>query len=267
MSTVKFRHELSRTEYGPKGKSVTKENIINGDKGLSFRFLKKDDTNFYKIELKQDGDKYVGTEKNGDKSEPKPVSFSESELKKLLSSNKNLIFVKEYLENNKSSSKTSKSKQSGGVKDQCGGSKLNSLEKEPQEKSKMSSNMSGGEKKSSKKASKKKSKKSSKKKSKKMTGGAKKSSKKASKKKSKKSSKKKSKKMTGGAKKSSKKTSKKSSKKTSKKSSKKTSKKSSKKKSKKMSGGAKKSSKKSKKMPIDCEKSAKKGSKKSSKKY
>jgi len=237
MSTVKFRHELSRTEYGPKGKRVTKENIINGDKGLSFRYLKKEDNDFYKIELKQDGDKYVGTEKNGDKSEPKPMSLSESDFKKLVSSNKYLNFLKEYLENNKSSSKSSKSKQSGGVKDQCGGSKLNSLEKdhdkkEPCGKSNMSSNMSGGEKKSSKKASKKKSKKSSKKKSKKMTGGAKKSSKK-----------------------------------TSKKSSKKTSKKSSKKKSKKMSGGAKKSSKKSKKMPIDCEKSAKKGSKKSSKKY
>ena len=191
MSTVKFRHELSRMRQGSKGKSITKENIIDGDKGLSFRFLKKEDTSFYKIELKQDGDKYVGTEKNGDKSEPKPVSFSESELKKLLSSNKNLIFVKEYLENNKSSSKSSKSKQSGGVKEQCGGSKLNSLEKdhdkkEPEkkepEKPKMSSNMSGGEKKSSKKSSKKKSKKSSKKKSKKMTGGAKKSSKKRTKK-------------------------------------------------------------------------------------
>ena len=234
MSTVKFRHELSRMRQGSKGKSITKENIIDGDKGLSFRFLKKEDTSFYKIELKQDGDKYVGTEKNGDKSEPKPVSFSESELKKLLSSNKNLIFVKEYLENNKSSSKSSKSKQSGGEKDQCGGSKLNSLEKDNDkkvhdkkdpEKPKMPCNMSGGEKKASKKASKK----SSKKKSKKMTGGAKKSSKKSSKKKSKKSSKKKSKKMTGGAKKSSKK--------------------------------------RTKKMSSDCMKSAKKGSKKSSKKY
>ena len=191
MSTVKFRHELSRMRQGSKGKSIIKENIIDGDKGLSFRFLKKEDNDFYKIELKQDGDKYVGTEKNGDKNEPKPVSFSESDLKKLLSSNKNLIFVKEYLENNKSSSKSSKSKQSGGVKEQCGGSKLNSLEKDHDKKDpdkkdsgkpNIPCNMSGGEKKSSKKSSKKKSKKSSKKKSKKMTGGAKKSSKKRTKK-------------------------------------------------------------------------------------
>ena len=50
MSTVKFRHEHNES-YVLKGvKHTVKESIIDGDKGLSFMFLRKiGEDDFYKV--------------------------------------------------------------------------------------------------------------------------------------------------------------------------------------------------------------------------
>ena len=190
-STVTFRYDMSRTEDGPKSKRLIKENITDGEKGLSIMFLKKEGDDFYKIYVKENKDskEYVGTEKKDEVE--KDVSMSESEFNKMVNANKHLNFVKEYMENVKSGNK---------------GKQSSSLEKKSEKSSSKKTNSKktkGGAKKPSKKVSKKVSKKSSKKKSKKLSGGAKKSSKKATKKTSKKVTKKKSKKMSGGGKKTS----------------------------------------------------------------
>ena len=174
MSTVTFRHE-NKKEYKLKGvKHLIKESIIDGEKGMSFVFTKKEGDAFHRIFVKEiSKDKYELKEKKDDKETVKEIDTTE--LKKMLK-DKDLEFVKSYVEKEKGTYKGKTTGQSAGAK------------KSSKKASKKSSKKAS--KKSSKKASKKSSKKSS------MKGGAKKSSKKASKKSSKKSS------MKGGAKKS-----------------------------------------------------------------
>ena len=277
MSTVTFRHENQKS-FKQKGvKHLIKESIIDGEKGLSFVFTKKSGDKFTRIHVKETSkDNFEVKEKIDEKETTKEIDMPE--LKKMLKSNKDLDFVKNYVDSERGSYKGKSSNKRGGGVSNHGESGL--LLDTPPDSGSGSGLLldtptgtglqvqSGGKKKASKKASKKSSKKSS------MKGGAvgkKKASKKASKKSSKKASKKSS--MKGGAvgkKKASKKASKKSSKKLSmkggavekKKASKKASKKSSKKSSKKggaiehqssQSGGKKKASKKASK------KSSKKG--------
>ena len=187
MSGPVFRHEYQRKTNNKGVHELIKEGLMDGEKGLSFVLTKKVGDKFHRINVSEtDTDKFQVKEKIDEKETTKEIDMAE--LKKMIKSNKDLAFVKNYIENERSNFK-------GGAK----------------KSSKKASKK--GSKKSSKKASKKSSKKGSKKGSKKssMNGGAKKSSKKRSKKSS----------MNGGAKKSSKKASKKSSKKASKKGSKK----------------------------------------------
>lgn len=179
MSTVTFRHESSRMEEGSKGKHLVKENITDGEKGLSIMFLKKDGEDFYKIYLKEDKEsgKYIGDETKGDVK--KDMNISESEFKKMVNANKNLNFVKEYLENTKG--KKSSSSEKKATKKITGGEKKaskKSSKKKTEKKTEVSNKMSGGSKKSTKKSTKKTTKKKS--------GSNKKASKKVTKKKSKK---------------------------------------------------------------------------------
>ena len=126
MSTVTFRHENNKS-YKLKGvKHTVKESLIDGEKGLSFMFLKKvGEGDFYKVyaqENKETG-KYTVKEKKGEKEET--MELSEAEVKKMVKANKDLDFVKEYMEKLRG---TYKGKQTGGNSDQCGGGKLQSLD-------------------------------------------------------------------------------------------------------------------------------------------
>ena len=174
-STVFYRHENNKSIVKAGKKHVENESIIDGTKGLSFKYVQvlHSDDKVYKIHAKQleSGDYEVSETKGkaSEKNAEDKKTMSESDLIKLIGKNKKLDFITSYL--TKERKKVLKEK--------------------------------GGARKGSKKTSKKKSKKSSKKKSKR-------ASKKTTKKKSKKTSKKKSKKTS---KKSSKKTSKKNSKK------------------------------------------------------
>jgi len=99
MSTVTFRHENNKS-YKLKGvKHTVKESLIDGEKGLSFMFLKKvGEGDFYKVyaqENKETG-KYTVKEKKGEKEET--MELSEAEVKKMVKANKDLDFVKEYME-------------------------------------------------------------------------------------------------------------------------------------------------------------------------
>ena len=69
MSTVVFRHEYSN-KYKEKGVSNTiKENLIDGEKGLSIMFLHKEgEKKFYKVYIKETSkDKFDVEEKKDDK--------------------------------------------------------------------------------------------------------------------------------------------------------------------------------------------------------
>ena len=159
MSGPVFRHEYQRKTNNKGVHELLKEGLMDGEKGLSFVLTKKVGDKFHRINVSEtDKDKFQVKEKIDENETTKDIDMAE--LKKMIKSNKDLTFVKNYIENERTNFQ-------GGA---------------PKKSSKKAS------KKSSKKASKKSSKKSS------MKGGAKKSSKKASKKSSKKASKKSSKK-------------------------------------------------------------------------
>jgi len=205
MSSIVYRHENNKSFKDKKGvKHLVKESIIDGEKGLSFVLTVKEGDNFHRIHVKEVGkDKFELKEKVNDKETSKELDMKE--LNNMIKSNKDLAFVKDYVEN-------VRGKQKGGAVnlEQCGGAKKKSkkskkLMMDSTDPEDVDLDLIGGGKKKSKKGSKKSSKKRS------MKGGSKKTSKKGSKKGSKKSSKKRS--MKGGSKKTSKKGSKKGSKK------------------------------------------------------
>ena len=101
MSTITFRHESSRMEEDSKGKHLVKENITDGEKGLSIMFLKKEAGDFYKFYIKENKEtgKYEGTEKKGE--DEKEITMSSADLKKYVSANKYLHFAKDYMDNPK----------------------------------------------------------------------------------------------------------------------------------------------------------------------
>ena len=96
MSTVTFRHERNES-YKLKGvKHTVKESIIDGEKGLSFMFLKKvgeDEKDFYKLyaQEKEGGKFMVQEKKDGKESESE---MSEADVKKMLKGNKDFDFVR-----------------------------------------------------------------------------------------------------------------------------------------------------------------------------
>ena len=160
---VEFRHERNMTQGSGDKKNTVKEMILDGDEGLSFRYLTKDAKNFHMISGKEtEPGKFLVRNKKDEKEDEKTVD--EKELTAMIKSIKGLAFLADYMKDRKKMFK-----QKGGA----------------------ISYMTGGAKKPNKKANKKASKKASKKSSEKASKKAsKKSSKKASKKASKKSSKK-----------------------------------------------------------------------------
>ena len=181
MSTVTYRHENNYSYKKGGVKHVVKEEIIDGEKGLSFHYLSKaGDDKFHSITVRQfpGEDKYSVRQKMGDKTDDSEMNMAE--LEKMIKKMKELKFVEDFLPK-RGTFKGRKGSKKGSRKASKKGSRKS---------------IKGGAKKSSKKSSKKGSKKSSKKGSRKsMKGGAKKGSKKGSKKASKKSSKKSSRKV------------------------------------------------------------------------
>ena len=98
MSSVLYRHENNKSMIKDGKKIVIKESIIDGNKGLSFLFLEKEGDEFYRIiARKLDNGEFEIKEKKKDNEEKK--NLKESEVMKMLSSNKKLKFVLDYLNN------------------------------------------------------------------------------------------------------------------------------------------------------------------------
>ena len=135
MSSVTYRKENSRS-FKLKGvKHLVKESIIDGEKGLSFMLTTKEGEKFYRIFVKEtEKDKFHVKEKVDEKETEKDIDMAE--VKKMLKSNKDLCFVKAYVENERGNYK--------------GGAKKSSRKKSSVKKSSV-------KKSSKKKASKKKS--------------------------------------------------------------------------------------------------------------
>merc|ERR1711903_184849 len=92
---VVFRHENNQ-KYTVKGVSTTvKESIIDGDLGMSFKYLKKVGDEFYRIQGKFENGKYQVSIKKGDDESTQEVD--EKSLLAMLKKQKELAFVLEYL--------------------------------------------------------------------------------------------------------------------------------------------------------------------------
>jgi hypothetical protein len=103
MSTVIFRHEHNSTFKDKNGHNHTiKETLIDGQKGLSFSFLKKDgDKGFYRIKVIEDEanpGSFSVSEKKGEKVTDSVIQMAD--VTKLLKSD-DLKFVRDYIKNDR----------------------------------------------------------------------------------------------------------------------------------------------------------------------
>jgi hypothetical protein len=98
MSTIVFRRERNDT-YKLNGiKHVLKEDIIDGEKGLSFHYLSKvGEDKFHSITVRQISgeDKFSVRQKIDDKTEDSDMSLAE--LEKMVKKMKELKFVADYM--------------------------------------------------------------------------------------------------------------------------------------------------------------------------
>jgi hypothetical protein len=143
MSTIVFRRERNDTYKLNGVKHVVKEDIIDGEKGLSFHYLSKvGEDKFHSITVRQmEGeDKFSVRQKINDKQEDSEMSLTD--LEKMVKKMKELKFVADYMsergkyKSRKSSLKTSKKVKRTSLR---GGAKRSSKRKTSRKSSRKSS--------------------------------------------------------------------------------------------------------------------------------
>ena len=119
MSGIIYRYTLEIYKTVKDVKSLIKESIIDGDKGLSFMLTTKAGDKFHRISVKKvSDDNYSFTEKKDDKETEKTLTFAD--VTKMVKASDELDFVARYLKDTKhkggakKSSKKSSKKMSGG---------------------------------------------------------------------------------------------------------------------------------------------------------
>jgi len=101
MSSPVFRHEYQRKVNIKGVQELVKEGLMDGHKGLSFILTKKIGDKFYRVNVRETNkDKFEITERKDEKETTGEIDLLE--LKKLLKSNKDLDFVKNYIDNERS---------------------------------------------------------------------------------------------------------------------------------------------------------------------
>merc|ERR1711871_558620 len=160
MSTVTYRHENNHSYKKGGVKHTIKEKLVDGEKGVSFVFLKKvgeDDAKFYRLSVQEtEKDSFQVREKKGDKESESQMNLKD--LMKLVKANKELGFVVHYMEKERGTYKGKKAskKQVGGKKKSKKASKKSKkASKKASKKSKKASKKSKKGSKKSKKSSKK----------------------------------------------------------------------------------------------------------------
>ena len=118
MSLVVYRHENNK-QFKKNGVGHTiKEKIIEGDRGLTFEFVKKEGNDFYRISAREvSKDMFNIIEKKGEKESTSDKGLAD--VKKMLSENKDLTFIKNYIEKERGTYKGLEDKKkiiSGGSK-------------------------------------------------------------------------------------------------------------------------------------------------------
>lgn len=118
MSLVVYRHENNK-QFKKNGVGHTiKEKIIEGDRGLTFEFVKKEGNDFYRISAREvSKDMFNIIEKKGEKESTSDKGLAD--VKKILSENKDLAFIKNYIEKERGTYKGLEDKKkiiSGGSK-------------------------------------------------------------------------------------------------------------------------------------------------------
>ena len=125
MSSVTFRHEHAMVTLKDGKKTTVKENIIDGEKGLTIMFLKKKGDDFYKLYIREnEPNQFSILEKKGDKETTKDGDMDA--VKKVLKGDKDLKFAEDYLKSRKKQKGGSHDKgclceECHGNKGQCGG--------------------------------------------------------------------------------------------------------------------------------------------------
>ena len=93
-----FRYEYQRKTNKKGILELIKEGLMDGEKGLSFVMTKKVGDKFYRINIQETSkDNFELKEKIDEKETTKEIVMTE--LKKMIKSNKDLAFVKNYIEN------------------------------------------------------------------------------------------------------------------------------------------------------------------------
>ena len=93
-----FRHEYQRKTNKKGVTELIKEGMMDGEKGLSFIMTKKVGDKFHRINIQETSkDNFELKEKIDEKETTKEIDMTE--LKKMIKSNKDLAFVKNYIEN------------------------------------------------------------------------------------------------------------------------------------------------------------------------
>ena len=93
-----FRHEYQRKTNKKGILELIKEGLMDGENGLSFVMTKKVGDKFHRINIQETSkDNFVLKEKIDEKETTKEIDMTE--LKKMIKSNKDLVFVKNYIEN------------------------------------------------------------------------------------------------------------------------------------------------------------------------
>jgi len=96
-----YRYEKAESYFKDGIKIVTKENLIDGDKGICINYLKKKDKDFYRLNVKEiiKGEFTINEKINENE---KIMILNKSEFKKFLKkNNKNFLFVIKYITNKK----------------------------------------------------------------------------------------------------------------------------------------------------------------------
>ena len=101
MSGPVFRHEYQRKTNNKGVQELIKENLMDGEKGLSFLLTKKVGDKFYRINVREiEKDKFEVKEKIDEEETTKEIDMKE--LVKIIKLNKDLSFVKNYIDNERS---------------------------------------------------------------------------------------------------------------------------------------------------------------------
>lgn len=107
MSSITYRYEQNYSFIKKGIKHTIKENVIDGNKGLTVMYLEKKGDDFYKIYIKEmEKDKFEVIEKIGEQEQPKQM-ISEKDLLKTLKKHK-LETIINYISNERGTYKGKK---------------------------------------------------------------------------------------------------------------------------------------------------------------